>query len=80
MSSENIQKFNLGELIILEIELTCYEVKNIGEHRWQKIPEKAVMERFADSFDPVTPILSRMLKGEEIVVSREIYRVINCKC
>jgi hypothetical protein len=67
-------------LIILEIELTCYEVKNIGEHGWQKIQEKAVMERLADSFDPVTPIISRMLRGEEIVVSQEIYRVINCKC
>jgi len=64
----------------LEIELTCYEVKNIGEHVWQKIAEKTVMERLVDSFDPVTPIISRMLRGEEIVVSQEIYRVINCKC
>jgi hypothetical protein len=59
-------------LIILEIELTCYEVKNIGEHGWQKIAEKTVMERLVDCFDPVTPMISRMLRGEEIVVSRNL--------
>lgn len=64
----------------MEIELTCYEVKNIGEHGWQKIAEKTVMERLVDCFDPVTPMISRMLRGEEIVVSQEIYRVTNRKC
>ena len=63
----------------MEIELTCYEVKNIDEHGWHKIAEKTVMERIADSFDPVTPVISRLLSGEEIVVSQEIYRAINCK-
>ena len=63
----------------MDIELTCYEVRHTGEHDWHKIPEKKVMERLVDSFDPVTPIISRMLKGEEISVSQEIYRVINCK-
>jgi hypothetical protein len=61
------------------IELTCYEVRHIGEHGWQKITEKTVMERLVDSFDPVNPIISRMLRGEEIIVSQEIYRVINCQ-
>ena len=64
----------------MEIELTCFEVRHIGEHGWQKITEKTVMERLVDSFDPVTPIISRMLRGEEIIVSQEIYRVINCRC
>jgi hypothetical protein len=64
----------------MEIELTCYEVKQSGAHGWQKIAEKAVMERLVDCFDPVTPIISRMLRGEEIVVSQEIYRVTNSKC
>ena len=63
----------------MEIELTCYEVKNIGEHGWQKIAEKTVMERLVDSLYPVNPIIARMLMGEEITVSQEIYRVINCK-
>jgi hypothetical protein len=61
-----------------KIEWTRYEVRHIGEHDWHKISEKTVMERLVDSFEPVTPIISRMLKGEEIIVSQEIYRVINC--
>ncbi len=62
----------------MEIDLTCYEVRYIGGHEWHKISEKTVMGRLVDSFDPVTPIISRMLRGEEIIVSQEIYRVINC--
>ena len=63
----------------MEIELTYYEVRHVGEQKWHKISEKALMERMVDSFDPVNPIISRMLRGEEITVSQEIYRVINCK-
>ena len=63
----------------MEIELTCYEVRHIDEHAWHKISEKTVMERLVDSFDPVTPVLSKILRGEEIIVSQEIYRAINCK-
>jgi hypothetical protein len=63
----------------MEIELTCYEVKHIGAHGWQKIAEKAVMARLVDCFDPVTHIISRMLRGEEIVVSQGIYRVTKSK-
>jgi hypothetical protein len=37
------------------------------------------MERLVDGYDPVNPIIARMLNGEEITVSQEIYRVINCK-
>ena len=59
------------------IESTCYEVRHIGEHGWHKISEKAVFERLVDSFDPVTPIISRMLKGEKIIVLQEIYRVLS---
>ena len=63
----------------MKIELTCYEVKHIGSHGWQEIAEKTVMERLVDIFDPGTPIISRMFRGEEIVVSQQIYRVKNCK-
>ena len=63
----------------MEFGLTCYEVRHIDENEWYKISEKTVMERLVDNFDPVTPILSRMLTGEEIVVSQKIYRVVNCK-
>jgi hypothetical protein len=58
-------------------ELTRYEARSIGEHEWHKISEKTTMERLVDSFDPVNPIISRMLEGEEIIVSHEICRVLS---
>ena len=57
-------------------ELTRYEARRIGEREWHKISEKVAMERLADSFDPVNPIIIRMLRGEEIIISQEIYRII----
>ena len=57
-------------------ELTRYETRRIGEHEWHKISEKAAMERLVDRFDPVNPIIARMLRGEEIIISQEIYRII----
>ena len=73
----------LGPLLIFiipspsnpKLYLPCYEVRHTGEHEWHKISEKKVMERLVDNFDPLTPILSRMVKGEEIIVSQEIYRL-----
>ena len=74
----------LGLLLLLilpssqntKIIFPCYEVRHIDEHEWHEISEKTVMERLVDSFDQVTPIISRMLKGEEIIVSQEIYRLL----
>ena len=63
----------------MEFGLTRYEVRHIDENEWHKISEKTVMERLVDSFDPVTPVLSKILRGEEIILSHEIYRAINCK-
>ena len=51
-----------------------YEVRYMGEHEWYKISEKKVMERMVDVFDPITPILSKMLEGEEVIISKETYR------
>lgn len=57
-------------------ELPCYEARCIGEFEWHKISEKTVMEKLVDCFDPVYPVISRILRGEEIIVSKEVYRVI----
>ena len=75
----------LGLLLLLilpsphnpKIIFPCYEVRHIEEHGWHEISEKTAMERLVDIFDPVTPIISRMLKGEEIIVSQEIYRLLS---
>jgi hypothetical protein len=57
------------------LNISCFEVKKIGEEKWQKISEKIVLEKLADCFDPVTPIITKMLAGNEIVLQQEIYRI-----
>ena len=60
-----------------KIRFPGYEVRHFGEHEWHKISEKKVMEILVDSFDPLTPTISRMLMGEEIIVSQEVYRALS---
>jgi hypothetical protein len=55
--------------------MSDFEFKKVGEDRWQKASEKLVLEKLIEYFDPITPILVRMFKGDEIVTHREIYRV-----
>jgi hypothetical protein len=60
----------------MEFTVVQYEFKHVGENSWQKVSEKIVMESLADNFDRVIPIISRMLRGEEIITSQGIYRKI----
>jgi hypothetical protein len=72
----------LGRSIILSLGFRSngtvifptYEVRHAGEHEWHKISEREVMEKLVESFDPVSPILYRIIRGEEIIISQEIYR------
>jgi hypothetical protein len=61
----------------MEFIMGQYEFKHVGNHSWQKISEKTVMENLVDHFDRVTPIISKMLRGEEINTSQGIYRKIH---
>ena len=59
----------------MQFKLTNFEIKILGEDSWQEIPEKMFLEKLVDCFDPVTPTLSKMLQGNEIVAETEIYRI-----
>jgi hypothetical protein len=59
----------------MQFKISCFEVKKIGDEKWQEVPEKMVLEKLADWFDPVTPIITKMLEGKEIGAQQEIYRI-----
>ena len=59
----------------MQFKISCFEVKKLGENKWQEVPERIFLEKLADFFDLVTPAISEMLKGNEIVTPREIYRI-----
>jgi hypothetical protein len=59
----------------MKFRLTCFQVKRLGEDSWQEVPEKMFLEKLVDCFDPVSPILEKILQGNEIVANSEIYRI-----
>ncbi len=59
----------------MQIKLTCFEVKKFGEENWQEVSEKRALEKLIDSFDPVSPIIKKMLQGSEVVAEAEVYRI-----
>ena len=54
-----------------------YQVKKSGTDNWVEVSEKIFMETLADRFDTLTPVLSKILQGEQIITSHEIFRRIN---
>ena len=59
----------------MQIKLTCFEVKKLGEENWQEVSEKRALEKLIDYFDPVSPIIKKMLQGSEVVAEAEIFRI-----
>ena len=62
----------------MEFEMTQYEVKYLYKEEWEDISEGTVLINLLDSFNPITPILSEMVRGKEIVTSQAIYRMKIC--
>ena len=60
-----------------KIKFPCYELRSISELDWQKVSEIRAMKIIVDYFDPVTPALSDLLLGKEIVVSNKIIRLLS---
>ena len=61
----------------MRFKISCFEVKKSGEDEWQEASEKIVLEKLAECFDLVSPIITKMMEGNEIVVQQEIYRIRN---
>jgi hypothetical protein len=59
----------------MQFRVACFEIKRLGEDIWQEVPEKKFMEKLTDCVDPVTPAITKMLQGGEIVSLKEIYRI-----
>ena len=54
-----------------------YQIKQSGMKKWEDISEKRVMEMLVERFDQLTPVIYKMLHGEEIITPYETYRRIN---
>ena len=57
--------------------VTRYQIKEVENNTWKDGSEKTVLESLATRFDRLTPVLSKLLQGEEIITAHESYRRIN---
>lgn len=56
---------------------TRYQIKEPEKDTWEDVSEKAVLESLAIRFDRLIPVLTKLLKGEEIITAHESYRRID---
>ena len=61
----------------MQIEMPRYEVRNVDGERWEDISEKIFMETLVDVFEQVTPIMTDILHGKEVITPYGIYRLKN---
>ena len=55
--------------------LSRYEFKDSESDNWQRVSETLVLQKLADVFDPLTPLLAEMLQGKEITTPEGIFRM-----
>ena len=61
----------------MQIEMPKYEVRTVDGELWEDISEKNFMEIMVDIFDQVTPIMTDILLGKEVITPYGIYRLKN---
>ena len=59
----------------MQIKIPCYQVRKLGEDKWHEASEKMVMESLAECFEQVSPIILKLLEGNEVIARQEIYRI-----
>ena len=61
----------------MQLDMPKYEVRNVDGELWEDVSEKNVMETLVDIFDQITPILTEILHGKEVITPYGIYRLKN---
>ena len=62
----------------MRFKIPQFEVKHFDRGDWEEISEIAVLEKLVDRFDRITPVLTEMLQGKEIITPDGIFRMKNC--
>ena len=59
----------------MQFEISHYEFKVCNSDDWQGIPEKLVLKKLVDFFDPLTSLLAEMIQGKEVTTPEGIFRM-----
>ncbi len=52
-----------------------FEIKNFNENDWNRISEKDFLLKLVDTFELITPVLSDLFQGKEIITNFRTYRI-----
>ena len=69
--------YSQGTVRRMQIDMPKYEVRDVDGGRWVDISEKKFMETLVGFFDQVTPIMTDILDGKEVITPYGIYRLKN---
>ncbi len=61
----------------MHFKLSQYEFKDSNRDDWQEVSETIVLGKLVDVFGRLTPLLSEMLQGKEIITPEGIFRMKN---
>ena len=61
----------------MQFKISQFEFKDSNSNDWQEISEIIVLEKLAELYDRLTPLLSEMLQGKEIITAKGIFRIKN---
>jgi hypothetical protein len=56
-------------------QLPKFEIKNFSENDWTRVSEKDFLLKLVDTFELITPVLSDLVQGKEIITNFCIYRM-----
>ena len=59
-------------------QMSQFQVKYFDEDDWQEVSETFVLEKLVDNFDRLTPLLSELVQGKEIITPEGFFRKKNC--
>jgi hypothetical protein len=56
-------------------KLPQFEIKNFSENDWNRVSEKDFLIKLVNTFELITPVLSELFQGKEIITNFCIYRI-----
>ena len=59
----------------MQFKISQYEFKDSNGDSWQKVSETYVLGKLVDVFDPLSPLLSEMVQGKEVITSEGVFRM-----
>jgi len=52
-----------------------FEIRYVYENDWKKVSEKDFLIKLLENFTPITPVLSKMFQGKEVITNFCLYRI-----